>query len=198
MTLGARDRLAVGSWGTGAETVHQAKVTLKGIRPPIWRRIQVRSGVSLYKLHQILQVTMGWENYHLYEFRVGGVCYGEPDPDFGVEVKSARTAKLSQVAPDEKAKLTYVYDFGDDWEHDVLVEKLLPAEPGVRYPICLAGKRACPPEDCGGIWGYGRLLEVIRNPDDPEHEEMMEWLAGGFDPEEFNLDSVNRELRRVG
>jgi len=178
-----------------SETVHQLKVTLKGSKPPIWRRIQVPSDTSLYRLHLILQVVMGWTNSHLYQFVVGRTYYGDPDPDYGGEMKNARTRKLSQVAPAEKDRFVYEYDFGDDWEHDILVEKVLPAVPGVRYLACLGGKRACPPEDCGGIWGYAELLEAIKDPNHPEHEEMVEWVGGEFDPEAFDLEEINESLR---
>jgi hypothetical protein len=180
---------------SASDTIYQLKVTLRESKPPIWRRIQAPSDISLARLHQILQVVMGWTDSHLHQFIVGGTIIGVPDPDFGVEVKNERTVRLSQVVRGEKSKFVYEYDFGDGWQHDILVEKVLQAEPGARYPICLAGKRACPPEDCGGVWGYDDLLEVIRNPDNPEHDEMLEWLGGDFDPEAFDVDAVNQELR---
>ena len=108
----------------------------------------------------------------------------------------SRRTKLSKAVPHEKARLTYEYDFGDSWEHQILVEKIQPPHPGAQYPVCLAGKRACPPEDCGGICGYGELLEVIRDPTHEEYESMMEWLGGSFDPEEFDIARVNRWLQR--
>ena len=104
---------------------------------------------------------------------------------------------LQQVVSRVKDKLIYEYDFGDSWEHELLVEKILPLEEGKRYPVCLTGKRACPPEDCGGIWGYASLLEAIRDPEHPEHEEMVDWVGGEFDPEAFDLDEVNRELQNL-
>lgn len=178
--------------------VYQLKVTLKGSKPPIWRRFQVPGDISLHKLHLVLQVVMGWANYHLYRFEAIGMQFGEPDPEnefYGLKMKDSKRTKLSKVAPLEKAKFSYEYDFGDSWEHEVLVEKILPAEAGMRSPVCIAGKRACPPEDCGGIWGYAHLLEVIHDPGHEEHDEMMEWLGGRFDAEEFDLDEINRKLR---
>lgn len=115
----------------------------------------------------------------------------------GLEMRSARTAKVSQVAPNARAKFVYVYDFGDSWDHQIVVEKVLPAEPGVRYPICTDGKRAGPPEDCGGVWGYAELLDIIQDPTHPEYEERMEWLGKGFDPEAFDLAAINSVLMRV-
>src|SRR3954471_13596926 len=143
---------------TSTAPIYQLKVTLKGSKPPIWRRIQVRSDISLADLHQILQVAMGWEDYHLHQFIVGGQYYGVPDKDFDMDVLSERTAKLNRIAPGEKSRFTYEYDFGDDGLHDVLVEKVLPPEPDAQYPRCITGKRARPPEDCGGIWGYGDFV----------------------------------------
>jgi hypothetical protein len=178
-------------------SICQIKVTLKGTEPPIWRRFQVGNDISLYKLHNILQVVMGWEGYHLYRFGVGGVDFGEPDPEFGDDMKSASAAKLNQLVRGEKTKFIYEYDFGDSWEHEILIEKILPPEEGVRYPVCLDGKRACPPEDCGGVWGYADLLETIQNPESEEYEEMMEWLGGEFDPEAFDLEAINQSLKHL-
>jgi hypothetical protein len=180
---------------SGNDTIYQLKVMLRHSKPPIWRRVQVPADISLARLHQILQVVMGWTDSHLHQFVVGRTLIGVPDPDFGMEVKNERNVKLSQVVRGEKSKFAYEYDFGDNWQHDILVEKVLQAEPGARYPICLTGKRAGPPEDCGGVWGYDDLLEVIGNPSSPEHDEMLEWLGGEFDPEAFDVDAVNEELR---
>ena len=182
-------------------SVYQVKVTLKDMRPPIWRRFQVPADINLDELHMFLQVVMGWTNSHLYQFKMGGAYYGEAYPDNGfddIEMKDASRTKLSELVDKEKAKFIYEYDFGDSWEHEILIEKALTAEPGVRYPICLTGKRACPPEDCGGVWGYSELLETIQYPEDPEYDEMMDWLGEGFDPEQFDVDEINQMLRAVG
>lgn len=179
------------------EAVYQIKVTLKGSKPSIWRSFQVTGDTNLYELHRVIQVVMGWDDYHLHEFIVDGLHYGEPDPEYFFEMNDETGFTLSQVVRAEKSRFTYEYDFGDGWGHALLVEKILPPETGVRYPICLKGKRACPPEDCGGIWGYESLLEIIRDPEDSEHEEMLEWLGEGFDPEEFELDAVNQGLERL-
>jgi hypothetical protein len=178
-----------------AVPIYQIKVTLKDSKPPIWRRFQVTSDTTLYKLHLILQEVMGWDNYHLHQFIVGHTYFGEPDPDYDSE--DDRKVNLSQIVEREKQKFTYEYDFGDSWLHEILIEKILLPEPGVRYPICLKGKRACPPEDCGGVWGYDDLLEIIKDPDNEEYEEMMDWLGGEFDPEFFDLDSINQRLRSI-
>jgi hypothetical protein len=180
-----------------AAPIYQLKVTLKDSKPPIWRRILVPADVNLAKLHQILQAAMGWLGGHLHQFIVGGVYYGEPHPDFGDEIENERRVKLSQAASEVKDRFIYEYDFGDSWEHQIVVEKILPAELGVRYPICIAGKRACPPEDCGGVWGYESLLEAISDPKNPEHEEMLEWVGEDFDPEAFDLEEINEGLNRI-
>ncbi len=178
-------------------TIHQLKVTLYDSKPPIWRRVQVPSDITLSKLHTILQVVMGWTDSHLHQFIVGTTYYGIPDPDSDRDVKSEPRAKLNQIAPQENAKFTYEYDFGDDWLHDIVVEKILPAVEGRHYPVCLKGKRACPPEDCGGVWGYASFLEAIRDPSHPEHDDMLEWAGGDFDPEAFDVETVNRQLARL-
>jgi hypothetical protein len=175
--------------------IYQIKVTLNGSKPPIWRRIQVRGEITLAKLHSILQVVMGWQDYHLHAFRVDGMQYGQPDPD--LPMRSDKSVKLAQLIPGEKFKFRYEYDFGDSWEHVLTVEKVLPPEPEAHYPRCLAGKRACPPEDVGGIWSYPNFLEAIRNPEHPQHEELLDWIGGDFDPEAFDLEAVNRELAAI-
>lgn len=174
--------------------VHQLKITLKGIRPPIWRRIQVPSTTTLAQLHLLLQGVMGWSNYHLHEFIIDGEHYGEASPDDYEPTQPEARVVLGKMFPEAGWKFRYWYDFGDDWTHDILVEKILPADPAQIYPQCLTGKRACPPEDCGGPYGYQELLEILKDPSDPEHQERLEWLGGDFDPEAFDLDEVNRFL----
>ena len=177
-----------------AGVVYQLKITLRDIKPPIWRRVQVKDG-TLSQLHNIIQTCMDWTNSHLHAFEIGGEQYGEPDPDGMMETEDERKVKLSQVVTGRIKKFTYTYDFGDNWDHVIEVEKTLAAEPGVHYPRCVAGKRACPPEDCGGPWGYGDFLKAIQDPKHPEHEEMLEWAGGTFDPEQFDIDAINENLR---
>ena len=138
----------------------------------------------------MLQVALGWQNQHLYEFRVGTLGIdASAGPDVGV--------RLADIADEQGARLLYRYDFGDGWEHDVLVEAITSAEPGVRYPTCVGGARACPPEDCGGPPGYARVLEASRDPRHPDHGAMTEWLAGPFDPEQFDPRETNRRLHTL-
>lgn len=184
--------------GRSPTSIHQLKVTLRGIRPPIWRRIQVPSTINLRRLHDVIQETMGWTQSHLYAFEIDGEQYGEPSRDDDLPMRSAKSTQLRRIAPEAGGRLLYTYDFGDDWEHLVQVEKVLPPEPGVAYPRCVAGKRACPPEDVGGIWGYQEFLEAIKDPDHEEHESMLEWVGGEFDPEAFDPRAVNVALAVLG
>jgi hypothetical protein len=174
--------------------VYQLKITLRDIKPPVWRRVQVKD-CSLAKLHDFIQTCMGWDGYHLHAFEIGGEQFGEPDPDGMMETEDSRKVKLSQVVGQGFKKFTYTYDFGDNWEHIIQIEKTLPAEPGVHYPRCTDGKRACPPEDCGGPWGYADFLDAIQDPEHERHEELLEWVGEEFDPEAFDSEAVNEELR---
>ena len=178
-----------------ASTIYQLKVSLRDIQPPVWRRILVPD-CSLSMLHQVIQVAMGWENYHMFDFEVGGLHYTDPMGMDDLDMEDASRAKLSRLVTKEKAKLRYTYDFGDNWQHEILVEKILPPEEGRKYPVCITGKRACPPEDCGGPWGYMEFAEAIRDPKHEQHEEFIEW-RGEFDPEAFDPDALNKELRRL-
>ncbi len=177
-------------------TIYQIKVTLKDSKPPIWRRIQVRSDITLENLHYILQTVMGWTDSHLHMFAIGGEHYGptESDPTGDLEMENERRVRLAEVVPSAGARFVYEYDFGDSWEHILQVEKVLPPEPGKRYPLCLAGNRAGPPEDVGGVWGYAEFLEAIRDPRHPEHDEWLEWVGDDFDPEVLDLEDVNQAL----
>lgn len=179
--------------------IWQLKVTLKGSSPPIWRRILVSSDTSLAKLHRILQLAMGWWDCHLHQFEIHGRDYGVPDRelDYGQPTVNERGVRLVDVIDGVKERFVYQYDFGDDWSHQIVVEKVVPREENQRYPVCVAGARACPPEDCGGIWGYRDFLEAIKDPKHEEHESMLEWVGGHFDPEAFNLVWINQRLREV-
>ncbi|HZQ37751.1 MAG TPA: plasmid pRiA4b ORF-3 family protein [Dehalococcoidia bacterium] len=185
--------------------IYQMKVTLKGTRPPIWRRFQVRNEITLGELHNVLQVVMGWYDEHLHSFRIGQREFGVPDPEWGGddETQDEERAVLGKVMTQAGTKLRYEYDFGDGWEHEVLLEKILPAEEEKQYPVCLAGRRRCPLEDCGGVWGWANLIGAVADPNHPDHEELSEWTmewTGGqpLDAEAFDLDAVNRALRQPG
>jgi len=183
--------------------VYQFKVTLKDVKPPIWRRIQVPSTYSFWDLHVAIQDAMGWLDCHLHEFRVRDVngqmlSFGIPDDDFGDdfgdEILPGWKHRISKYLSLAKPVFEYVYDFGDDWRHKVELEAVLPAEREAVYPRCIKGKRACPPEDCGGPWGYQELLQVLADTGQEGYEEMKEWVdsmkEGPFDPESFDPSSV--------
>lgn len=170
----------------------QLKISLAGLRPPIWRRVQVRD-CSLTRLHEIIQLVMGWHFSHLWAFEIGGEQYGE-NPWGQSDMRSSRSVKLSRFVGEGVKKFGYTYDFGDNWEHIVTIEKVLAPDPTAKYPKCTAGKRACPPEDCGGPWSYDEFLEAINDPKHDDHEDLLEWIGGEFDPEEFDLNEVNRQL----
>jgi hypothetical protein len=175
--------------------VYEMKVVLDGSTPAIWRRIRVASNVSLARLHRILQATMGWGSYHRHLFVVRGRYYGRPDPEG--EVYDERQFTLGQVVRRAGDRFTYEYDLGDGWIHEVLVERILPPEPGPHTPVCVAGERACPPEDVGGLYGYYEFLDALQNAVFPGHERALEWIGGSFDPDAFDLETVNRRLRQL-
>ena len=177
--------------------IYQIKITLRDSKPPIWRRLLVADDTKLSELHTIIQEAMPWWDYHLHQFEVDGVYYSTPHPEDYRPVVDERKTNLSDVAGFEGAKFFYEYDFGDGWEHMIEVEKILPPDPGQPLPVCIKGKRACPPEDVGGIWGYYMFLEAIQDPDHPEHEDYLEWVGGEFDPEAFDLDEANEALRAL-
>lgn len=173
--------------------IYQIKVTLEGSKPPIWRRLQVPGDTTLGELHDIIQIAMGWTDSHLHQFIVDGTYYGMPDPDWDDlhQTLDEGRFRLDQIATQEGDKFRYEYDFGDSWLHQVLVEKITPPDPEQVYPICIKGRRACPPEDVGGVWGYEEFLEAIRDPKHPEHEEYLGWIGGPFDPKAFDLEETN-------
>jgi hypothetical protein len=186
---------------SGADTVYQLKITLLGAKPPIWRRIQVKD-CTLDKLHEHIQTAMGWTNSHLHHFRLGEQLYGDPqlmgDNFEELAYKDSTATKISDILPKKgkKFRFLYEYDFGDSWEHEVLVEGSVPPDSKVKYPLCLEGARACPPDDCGGVWGYADFVEAIQNPDNERHEELMEWGGGRFDPEAFDPAKATKAMKK--
>ena len=178
------------------EKVYQLHISLKGSKPKIWRRFLVTEDMTLEKLHKIIQEVMGWEDYHLHEFTSGGKQYGMPDEEWDNNVENEKKIKLSDLNLAEKQKFEYLYDFGDSWEHEIKVEKILPFETTAKYPKCLDGELACPPEDCGSLWGYEELSELTKLSKDELDEEgleRLEWL-GDYDFEHFSVDEVNAVL----
>jgi hypothetical protein len=179
--------------------IYQLKISLNGSQPPIWRRIQVPGDISLFKLHFIIQIAMGWTNSHLHEFIIGGQYYGDPQGDeWDIRgTQDEREYRLEQVIPGKDIQFSYMYDFGDGWQHNIQVEDILERKESLHYPACLDGERACPPEDVGGIGGYAYFLEAIQDPQHPEHEDYRSWIGGDFDPESFDRKRIDAELRNV-
>lgn len=177
--------------------VYQFKITLIDSEPLIWRRFQVQD-CSLDKFHEHIQTAMGWTNSHLYQFQIKGKEYGDPELLDDDESLDSTSINLSQVLPKTGKKLTflYLYDFGDGWEHELLFEGNPSVDDKAKYPLCLEGERACPPEDCGGVWGYGDFLEAIRDPKNEEHETALEWVGGRFDPEDFDPKQTTKAMRK--
>jgi Plasmid pRiA4b ORF-3-like protein len=183
------------------QRLYQFKINLRGIQPPIWRRIQVKN-CTLDKLHEHIQTAMGWTNSHLHQFKIDGKVFSDPqlmEEDFEeMNHLDSTTTKIRDVLPrgGKRLQFEYVYDFGDSWQHDILFEGCPRAEPGVRYPLCVEGERACPPEDSGGTSGYRDFLVSLADPEHEEHEASQQWIGRRFDPEQFDVMEVTRRMRR--
>ncbi len=180
--------------------VYQIKIQLKNAKPTIWRRVKLNSTTSLNDLHKIIQSTMGWENAHLHQFVVGDKYYMSAEEvkenlefdDYNRNVDYTDII-IADVLKKEKDKIEYEYDFGDGWEHIVTLEKIFENEI-ILYPKCIKGKAACPPENCGGVWGYMNIIKTMKNPKHPEYEDIKNWLGGGLDIDDFDIDMVNEQL----
>lgn len=160
---------------------YEVTITLCDVTPIIWRRVRVRADITLAQLHEVIQIAMGWENYHLHEFEIGTVR--EPH------------VPLRDVAG-PGSRFLYRYDMGDNWEHEIAIEQELAGD-GVQTPYCIAGKYACPPEDCGGPYGYADLRRALAGRGGPKRRELIDWLGGEFDPKRFSRREVNAALRDV-
>jgi len=171
-------------------SIYRIKITLGDVDPPVWRRVEIED-CSLQTLHGVVQDAMGWENYHLYEFHVGDEVYTEPRA-VDEDSRSAAETTLAELVGRKCTQFDYVYDLGDEWGHRLEIEAAAPPEPGVHYPRCVEGQRACPPEDCGGPWRYKTMLEALKDPRHEEHEEFLEWIGDTFDSEAFDAQRVNR------
>lgn len=179
--------------------IYQIQISLKNFKPKIWRRIQVSSSISVSDFHKIIQTTMGWTNSHLHQFIKGRSYYSiklEED-DFWDDGNNSDYSNMvvSDLLAIEKEKIIYEYDFGDGWQHELLLEKILPVDGAVKYPVCLKGKMNCPPEDSGGVWGYEDLIEVLSQPDHEEYEFRLEWVGEDFDPQSFDTKEINDSLQ---
>jgi hypothetical protein len=192
----ARDARKTGTEQAATAKVFQLKVTLRDIKPQIWRRVLVDGSATLDEVHDVIQAAFGWWNSHLHEFRIGGRDYGVPDPDWDMsQVLDETRYRLDELAA-EGNRFRYVYDFGDNWDHDVHVEKVIARSEAGDVPACIAGKRACPPEDCGGTWGYEEFLVAIADPSHERHAVLIEWSGGEFDPEAFDPAEFDDNLHR--
>lgn len=174
--------------------IHELRITLLDLAPPIWRRVQVPAGISLERLHRVIQAAMGWRREHLYEFTINGVPYGPPDREFGREIVDARRIRVTRIGRTAGSRCRYLYDFGDGWRHEIVLERIFEPEPGVRYPRLAGGERACPPEDCGGPPGYLDFLSIVLDPRHPERRWMLDLVEGRFDPEVFDHERAEHEV----
>ena len=183
--------------------VFQLRITLKDIEPDIWRRFVVSDFWTFDKLHKIIQKVMGWEDYHVYEFNVYSNEFGLVDSDAldaNPDLKSSKSARLFECLDHVGQKFIYRYDFGDDWEHELVVEKIIEDDRGKKIPFCVEGKRACPKEGCGGVSGYQRFMKMLNTGIDPtgqDPNELKAWL-GDWDPERFDIEKINKKLQRHG
>jgi hypothetical protein len=179
-------------------SIHTIKVSLRYMKPPIWRRLQVPSTTSLAELHDIIQAAMGWYDCHLHQFEVNGVHYADTNHMLADTTDEARRTLAEMRAGD---RLAYWYDFGDDWWHDIIVESLDRADPALTYPRCVTGRRAAPPEDSGGPWGFVELMRALSDEKHPEHEMYLDWMEQigevAYDPERFDLDATNEALSQL-
>jgi hypothetical protein len=173
------------------------RVALAGVRPPIWRRLEVTGKLTLAQFHRVLQAAMGWTDSHLHLFVAGRQHYSDPSFELEFEVRNERQTTLGELLRRPGDGMRYEYDFGDSWEHRIMLEEVLPPRPGAPAAVCLAGRRRCPPEDCGGVGGYAELLSTLRGADSPERRDLLEWLGGEIDPAAFDAAEVNRLLSRI-
>jgi len=175
----------------------QVRITLMDVQsPPVWRRVLIPAAYSLDRVHAVIQAAMGWEDYHLHAFRVGKVGYAAPDPDDELGYRDETKFRLTDLRTAAK-RIDYEYDFGDSWEHELVIEaSTVAADDGV-YPACIAGEGACPPEDCGGSYGFAELKELLAGPPSAEREEMLEWAGGDYDPTRFDLAAANAAVAAI-
>jgi len=183
------------------DVIVQIKIKLLGVsKPPVWRRLQLRADTRLDHLHDIIVAAFGWQDYHMHVFTSGPEKFGVPDPELGHA--DERQISLGELIGGIGDRLRYTYDFGDDWEHEIVVEDLLDADPDTHYPLLAAAKGACPPEDCGGPWGYAELKDILADPSHDQHQEMLDWLGlditSAFDPNAIATDQIEQELTLNG
>ncbi len=176
----------------------QLKISLQQIEPPIWRRVEVKDDITFYELHHVIQIAMGWWNAHLFEFDAGGYTIGVIEGSMVPEgTLGSKEVMLSRLLDTENMKFKYLYDFGDNWDHEIELERIIPGVSGKSYPTCIGGERNCPPEDVMGFPGYMNLIEIMKDEKHPEYQGMLEWLGEEYDPEYFDLEETNGELQFI-
>jgi len=176
--------------------LYEIKVQLRDIEPPIWRILWVRPQTSLSRLHKILQKAVGWTNSHLHLFEIDGKPYGEGDFEWDFDVQDYYGMRLEKIFTEGRTSILYEYDLGDSWRHDITLLGMVEVEAEEKI-ACIAGARACPPEDCGGVTGYYHLLEALADPGHEDYDMLMEWVGGKFDPEAFDVEAIDRALKRL-
>jgi len=183
------------------ESYYQLKVSLDKIQPNIWRRLIISENTSLYELHHIIQISFGWDNYHLYLFKQNRILWGNKaqwdDDDPAFELNNDKRTRIKDIIQDKTQSLQYQYDMGDSWSHTIKLEKFLEKDKLITIPFCAAGARNCPPEDCGGVPGYYNLIETLDHPKSRKYKELIEWLGYKYEPELLDLDEINRTLRNL-
>jgi hypothetical protein len=181
-----------------AAPIYRLRIELLGSEPLIWRRLLVPADIKLPRLHRCLQVTFGWENYHLHAFESGSARFGPRDPELqDIGMEDERRVRLDQLMDEARREMNYEYDFGDGWEHRIVLEQIEVASEWAHYPLCTAGERACPPEDVGGVHGYADFVASLHDPRHEAHVDNLRWIGGVFDPEGFDLNAVNSAMRRA-
>ena len=183
-----------------APLVLQLRITLLETDPPIWRRVFVPDDLNLERLHDVIQAAMGWRDAHLHEFQVGDKTYGDPEVYYeepGRKLYNDSNLKLQAIRNRDIDRFTYLYDFGDYWMHEVIIEDCVPEDPNQTYPRFLAGERRCPPEDVGGVTGFSNFLRSIADPSDEDYEAMLEWVGGSYDPETLDLRYIELGLENI-
>lgn len=176
----------------------QLKIELAGIRPLIWRRVVLPETVTLPKLHQVIQVVMGWQDCHLHEFEIAGERYGIPDPDYDLvdPLSNEQRVRLASALGAARS-FSYLYDYGDNWIHRIKVERRIEPDPLFDTALCVTGANAAPPDDVGGAHGYAVFVDAITDPRHPEHQAMLDWLGSTFDPAAFDIAEVDRRLAKI-
>lgn len=179
------------------DPVLQVRMTLMDVDdPPVWRQVLIPAAYPLDRVHAVIQAAMGWQNCHMHAFRLGDVSYGLPDPDDVLGFLDERKSRLGDLAATAD-RIEYEYDFGDSWEHELVIEARTVAQDEGIYPACVAGEGACPPEDCGGSYGFEEFKELLAGPPSAEREEMLQWAGGDYDPARFNLTAANTAVAGI-